>query len=233
LKGLQLNNKSATGFTLIELLVVMAILLLLLGSAALSVQTLGSHWRKSAEKQQHLLKEYKSLDVVSSALHSIVPLEVKDKKEQRGFYFLGRDEGFTAITTSGVLNVGRLSVIRLLKERQADGLFSLYYEEAALNNYPLVYSEQEHNFNFRLLVLENLPELEFSYYGWASYQAYQDFNSEIVQQKNIIWQADFDGMKIRMQPERVSIRLGSASWIIDFAQRTEFLQSRRPEADNV
>ena len=171
--------------------------------------------------------------MVSSALHSIVPLEVKDKKEQRGFYFLGRGEGFTAITTSGVLNVGRLSVIRLLKERQADGLFSLYYEEAALNNYPLVYSEQEHNFNFRLLVLENLPELEFSYYGWASYKAYQDFNSEIVLQKNIIWQADFDGMNIRMQPERVSIRLGSTTWFIDFAQRTEFLQGRRPEADNV
>lgn len=225
--------KPSYGFTLIELLIVMAILLLLLGSVMLSVQTLSGHWRRSVERQQDIISEYKNIDVLASALHSIVPIQVKNAKGLSGFYFLGREEGFTAVTASGILNAGRLSVFRLLKEKQQDGSFSLYYEEAPLNDYPLVYAEQQHNFNFRFLVVANVNTLNFSYYGWSSYAAYQLYNSDLTPDKDVIWQSAFDGMVIRFQPERLAIQLDSTKWVIDFPQRTQFLQSRGSELNGV
>lgn len=220
------------GFTLIELLLVMTILLLLLGMVGMASGTLTQQWNRLMQKNNEAFQEYKKIDLVRSALSAIVPFQVKDKSEQSGFYFLGRADGFTAVTESGILNAGRLSVFRLFSEKQPDGRFSLYYEEAPLNHYPLVYAAQQHQFNFRLLLVENLTQLSFAYYGWKDVQSYQDYMAQMTTVEQKEWKPEFDGMQLRLQPERLEVRLDSYPWLTMIpAQRAEFAVQRRGQVD--
>lgn len=220
------------GFTLIELLLVMTILLLLLGMVSMASGTLTQQWNRLMLKSNSAFQQYKTIDLVRSALNSVVPFQVKDKSEQSGFYFLGRADGFTAVTESGVLNAGRLSVFRVFSEKQPDGKFSLFYEEAPLNTYPLVYAQQQHNFNFRLLLAKDLTQLNFAYYGWKDVQSYEEFMAQMTTVAQKEWKAEFDGMQLRLQPERLEIKLNNYSWLTTIpAQRAEFAAQRRGQAD--
>lgn len=222
--GKPTNNQ---GFTLIELLIVMTLLLLLMGTVMLSMQTISSHWHKRAAVQSKTLQMFKNTDLLASALHAIAPFQVAGLQGNTGFYFLGRVDGFTAVTESGIYNAGRQSVFRLLKEQQKNGTYALFYEEAPLNQYALVFERQQHNFNFRLLIAENLQSLEFMYYGWPDFDSYLAASSEITLAIKPVWLNAYDGMQTRLQPEKVRVRLNGQDWDIALStERNRFLLRR-------
>ena len=229
-----MKTRHSNGFTLIELLVVLLILVSLLGIALISVQTMGTHWRKSAENQREMYTKFKSVSLIDLSIRSVLPYEVANKKGVSGFYFLGRREGFTAVTSNGIYNAGKLSVFRVLKELQEDGRFSLYYEEANLGQFPLVQSEQQLDFNFRLLVLKNIQVMQFQYFGWKDKQAFNDFSAELVLAEDKIWHNEFDGMEKGLHPERIAINIDGFTWYVDLSNAKEqFLRRRSAASDDV
>lgn len=191
----------------------MAIMVLLLSIAFTSFTTFSSHWRKSHDQYAMSLESYKGFRFLTSTVSAVLPYAVRDEKNTIGFYFLGRTDGFTGVSANGVYHAGQLVVFRVLKERQPDGLFSLYYEEAALEQRPLIEAEQVLQFDFRLQVGKDFHHLEFAYYGWRSRSAYEDYISERNAIADKQWLSAFDGMQLKMQPERLEIRMDGFSWL--------------------
>jgi len=208
-------------------MIVMTILLLLLGMVLLSVQTFTKHWKTASDKYQISLAGYKNIDLLASALHGQIPQLVRSQNGSVGFYFLGDQDGFTGVTESPVFNQSPSAVFRVLKERQPDGRYSLYYEEAPLAVYALVNAAQEHQFNFRLLVLKNLQQLDFSYFGWENFDDYNRYFSELTTERNVRWLARYDGLQMRLQPERIALNIGTFRWIFRAPERAEFVKKRR------
>lgn len=225
-------RKVGKGFTLIELLLVMLILIMLLGSVTIAVQTFTQSWHKSLGRQRELLGELKNIDLLATTLKSIIPADAKAKDGSRGFYFLGDSNGFTAMTESGLFHTGAMAVFRLLKERQSDGKYSLVYEEAPLSGAPLVYADQTLSFEYRVKLLSDLTSLEFEYFGWPSYQLrlmkQTNDSADVVPS----WFKAFDGMTNGEHPLKLRVSIDGYYWQISLIDRAAFLIGRRPQSES-
>lgn len=219
-----MSNRRQLGFTLIELLIVIVILTSLLTMAAMTIQTLTQQWQADSDRQQQQFMLYKHLDLLATALQATVAYEVHADTGY-GFYFLGRDEGFTGVTESGIFNAGKLSVYRVLKEQTSPGQYALFYEEAAIDNKPLIHASQQLNFNFRLNIATGLTQLQFEYFGWpdAVIQMEADATGKDLRR----WDNQFDGIVRKLQPEKIGITIDEAYWPIVLSDRSSVLRGRR------
>ncbi|GAB2921889.1 type II secretion system protein [Rheinheimera gaetbuli] len=212
------------GFTLIELLIVIVILTSLLTMAAMTIQTLTQQWQADSNRQQQHFALYKHLDLLATALQATVAYEVQSDTGY-GFYFLGREEGFTGVTESGIYHAGKLAVYRVLKEPAASGKFALYYEEAAITNTPLLNAAQQLNFNFRLNIASNLDSLQFEYFGWPDVATRLDAATTAKDLRR--WELHFDGIARGLQPEKIVIAFDDTVWPIILPDRMDVLKGRR------
>lgn len=217
-----MSIRQQKGFSLIELLIVMVILLALLGLATLTVQSLAQQWRTQSTRQSDDFTQYQHLALLAGALQATVPYEVQSKSDY-GFYFLGREDGFTGVTENGIYNAGKLSVYRVLKEQASDQTYSLFYEEAPIDQAPLFNAEQELNFNFRVQIAARLNNLSFSYYGWPDSRT----RNEAMGAELRNWYPEFDGISRQLQPEKVALLLDQSYWPIMLPDRMDVLKGRR------
>ena len=67
---------------------------------------------------------------------------LRDADDRPGFYFLGREEGLTLVTSSPVFSPEQIAVIRVFREPASDGRWNLVYEEAPLTGVLLRRSDQ-------------------------------------------------------------------------------------------
>ena len=213
------------GFTLIELLISIAILSLLVGLAGFSFAQFSRHWQSPRADFARAAGQVQRLDLLSRAINDALPWIVKDNNGQPGFYFLGRDEGFTLVTASPIYAVGAPAVIRVFREPEGPGRWRLVYEEASLASVRLLRGAQILPFERRLVVLEGLPALAFRYYGWANLTerfASADFNVPTPPR----WSAEFDGLLRIQQPRRVALQLGEFETVFAMSERTRILLRR-------
>ena len=219
-----MNKRRQLGFTLIELLIVIVILTSLLTMAAMTIQTLTRQWQADSNRQQQQFTLYKHLDLLATALQATIAYEVHSDAGY-GFYFLGRDDGFTGVTESGIYHAGKLAVYRVLKEPTGTGKFALYYEEAAIANTPLLNAAQQLDFNFRLNIAADLDSLQFDYFGWPDVTTRMDAATTAKDLRR--WEQHFDGIARGLQPEKIAITFDDTVWPIMLSDRMDVLKNRR------
>lgn len=222
----RIRRVAAAGFTLVELLIATSILLVVLATAMYGYQLYQAQWQRNLSKIDNGFQQLRRYDLVSTALHGIVPYMVASNQQQ-SFYFLGRTEGFTAVTVAPVFNPGAPAVIRVFKEIRPDGKYQLVYEEASLAEAPLVYAEQQLPFAHRLVVSEDQLSIEFSYFT----ETVLDINQRIDDAGNFLktnyqWLPEHDALISRTHPVRVSINLSGFNWQLPVAERTQSLLNR-------
>jgi len=213
------------GFTLIELLISITILSLLVGLASYSFSLFSRHWTLPRANFARAAGQVQRLDLLSRTINDALPWIVKDNNGQPGFYFLGRDEGFTLVTASPIYAVGAPAVIRVFREPEGPGRWRLVYEEASLASVRLLRGAQNLPFERRLVVLEGLPAIAFRYYGWANLTerfASADFDVPPPPR----WSAEFDGLLRIQQPRRVALQLGEFETVFAMSERTRILLRR-------
>jgi len=219
--GIMGQPAQVRGFTLIELLIALAIFGMVMGIASYGYSLFTRHWEGRLGRFEQAQAQYQRLDLVIAALEDTLPYVVRDERGVPGFYFLGRDEGLTLVTKSPVFSPGELAVIRVFRERSEEGSWNLMYEEAPLTGVQLRRSDQVLPFQHRIQVLANVPDLEFGYYGWESQQKrFEAFDAPESGFK-AEWFAEYDGLKLRMHPERIALRLDGQEAVVFVPERAD------------
>jgi prepilin-type N-terminal cleavage/methylation domain-containing protein len=211
---------SLRGFTLIELMIVLAITGLLIGLSTGAFSLFSQNFTKRESGFRESAERLRRLDLVYAAIESAVPWVVKADDGGYGYYFLGRDEGLTLVTVSGIYSAGAPAVIRLFREPDGPGRWQLVYEEAALAETVLARADQELPFSHRLIVLKDLSGLEFEYFGWPTKAAMLAAEEDSLSAP--VWTNEYDGLKTGVHPSLIKIRFDSAEWFFSVPTRQGF-----------
>lgn len=218
------SGRIKQGFTLIELLITTSLLFMLLLIGGYAYQFFDLQWRKDLDRAKGAFSEFQQYELLSGALAGITPYLV-NQDNSSGFYFLGDASGFTAYTQAPVFHQGAPAVIRVFREKQPDGLFQLVYEEASLQQTALIDGRQQLPFDYRLVLLKDLPSLSFSYYA----QSHVD-EMALEQTQDIVWVYQWfdalDGMKVLKNPEQIQIDINGFLWRQSMPARANLLRSR-------
>lgn len=217
------------GFTLIELLISITILGLVIGLATYGFSLFSRHWEGPRDDFEQFSGRMQRLDLVSRALIDALPWIVKDEDGKLGFYFLGRDEGLTLVSSSPIYSVGAPAVIRLFREPEGSGRWRLVYEEAPLGAVLLRRGSQTLPFRNRLIVLEGLTKLEFRYFGWASLEEKlqgDEAGSGLAPR----WWPEYDGLIRIQQPQRIGFQIGEFEAVFSMPERSRALIDRASPA---
>ncbi len=215
------------GFTLIEMLISATLLMIVMGTAMYGYQLYIQYWHKEEAQQSIQFDSYRNSDLFYTALRGIVPYAVQ-RNQVYAFYFLGRDDGFTAVTQSPIFNPGALAVIRVFRESLRQGGFQLVYEEASLRNILLMDAEQELPFSHRLVITKKLPQLSFQYQQ-TSHEVNDAFPDQLVRVRK--WLPEFDGLLLGTHPTKIQLTINSLMIDIEVSDRQNLLLQRYQNGD--
>lgn len=230
-----LRRGSVKGFTLVEVLLTMAILSMIMLTATYAYNFITQNWKRNQALYEKALLDYKSTTLAFRAVSDTQPKIVKgeqapslqENRSRTGFYFLGRDNGFTAYTNTAAQNPAYPAVYRLFREQDANGKFSLIYEEAMLNDVLLTYSEQILPFSFRVTVASDLNALNFEYYGWRSANARMSADPETGDEMlSPEWFTEYDGMQRVQHPLVMQVQIDEFLWPIPVTDLSSELFNR-------
>lgn len=225
------KHAQVRGFSLVELLVALAIFGMIVGIAGYGYSLFTRDWERRLARFEVVQGQFQRLDLVVQALENTLPYVVRDAAGRPGFYFLGRDEGLTLVTMSPIFNPGALAVIRVFREPAGDGTWNLLYEEASLKGLHLRRADQELPFSHRMVVLRNVSGLDFGYFGWSSIERRMQAADKPELGYLPEWSTSFDGLKSRLHPERISMRLDGQEAVVFVPERADASLRRYQEPE--
>ena len=215
------THAKVRGFTLIELLIALTIFGMVIGIATYGYSLFSRSWDGRLGQFQRAQYQYQRLDLVVAALENTLPYVVRGPDGAPGFYFLGREEGLTLVTMSPVFSAGNLAVIRVFREPAGDGRWNLLYEEAPLKGVQLRLASQTLPFQHRMVVLRDVPDLEFSYFGWRSIEKRMAAADAPELGYAPEWSTEFDGLVLNVHPQRIAIRMGDSEAVVFVPERAD------------
>jgi hypothetical protein len=216
------SGRSESGFTLIEALLATTLMSLLMLTATYVYNYISQNWDRQRHQYNRQLEQHIDVTLVSRVLRNsyakvVYPTDPLSavRPEVPGYYFLGRQDGFTAVSASSVQNLNHPAVYRVFREPVPGNteLWQLVYEEAPLVAVPLYHAGQELNFNFRRVLLTDLTELKFAYQGFVSIQERTDKVEEAGSPDGQpLWHDEYDGMNTKQHPVQINIVINNFVW---------------------
>jgi len=215
------THAKVRGFTLIELLIALTIFGMVIGIATYGYSLFSRHWEGRLGQFQRAQDQYQRLDLVVAALENTLPYVVRGPDGAPGFYFLGRDEGLTLVTLSPIFSAGDAAVVRVFREPSGNGNWNLLYEEAPLKGVQLRLASQTLPFQHRMVVLRDVPDLVFSYFGWRSIEKRMAVADAPELGYAPEWSNEFDGLDLNVHPQRIAIRIGDSEAVVFVPERAD------------
>ncbi|MCH7636346.1 MAG: prepilin-type N-terminal cleavage/methylation domain-containing protein [Proteobacteria bacterium] len=213
--------RSLKGFSLLEMLVAITVLSMVIGISTYAYSLFMRQWDGHLGRFDEAQAQYQRLDWLASALEDTLPYIVRDDNGVLGFYFLGREEGLTAVTMSPIFDVGEPALIRVFREADDSGAWRLVYEEAPFAGTLLARADQRMDFRHRLIIARNVPHLKFRYFGWADLQTRMSFGEALNVRRS--WFDEFDGLQRQFHPEKIELNLGGDAAVFDIPVRADAL----------
>lgn len=214
------NKKS--GFTLIEVLLAISIFSLLMLTALFAYNFMQQNWQRNQQRQFLATQHYQQWQLLYDVLVNTYPKAVFKQPIARqtpsiddaGFYFLGKEDGYTAVTASSMQNPASAAVYRLFKEPDATNpaLWQLVYEEALLTEQLLSHAGQALPFNFRRILLQGQQHIRLSYQGYLS--VLQRFEQQEAGEASQAapWHTQYDAMQTQLHPETWELISDNWQW---------------------
>lgn len=213
-----MGQTTQRAFTLIETLIAMVLLSLLMLGGALAYDYFTQNWQRNKGNMDAAMERHHITTLVQRVTQHTYPKVVfkNIQTEQLGFYFLGREEGFTAVASASVQDPSTPAVYRLFREQKANGRWRLVYEEAMLNAIALEDGNQSLPFGFRRILYDDIEQLSFSYFGWENYDVRRDMlSAENTVESTPEWFNQYDGLERVAHPLTIRINLNGMSWLIN------------------
>lgn len=216
------RKPTTRGFTLVETLIAMVLLSLLMISGAMAYDYFSQNWQRNKGLADATLERHHLLSLVQKVTANSFPKVVYSGEERLGFYFLGRDNGFTGTSRMSVQNPDATAVYRIFREPNGEGGFRLVYEEAVLDHVYLTHADQDLPFNFRRVLYDNVEQINFRYYGFGSLtERNQTIAADMGDTFELRWFDEYDGLQRVLHPQAIHIDLNGFDWSIEVPDAVE------------
>jgi len=190
--------RRSKGFSLIELLVAMAIMSMTLLISSMGYSFFMDRWQKNLGVFDLSAGTAKKLLLTKYTILGISPYILRDSNNNAVIYFEGNEDGLVGVTTRSFFNSDIPSVIRFSLKQQDDFTFHLLYEESPMLGPPLTTIKQTIEYKRKVILLENLTDIKFSYYG------NKDLGHYINGGEKIWWQS-FNSLNRKLLPQSIRI----------------------------
>jgi prepilin-type N-terminal cleavage/methylation domain-containing protein len=216
------SNLRFKGFSLIEVLIATAVLSLIIGICSLSFSIFSRGWDAQRLSSDGSLKKFQVMDLTANAIRGALPWAIRARTGEAGFYFLGRDEGVTFVTANPIFVAGSPAIVRIFRESVGDQRWRLVYEEATLNKVGLRTIDQAVTFTNRVVVLDEMSEIGFRYFGLGLEKNGSDSDDQDVYERPR-WFSEYDGMKVYRHPILISLTLNGSEILFDMPNREDVI----------
>lgn len=186
------------GFSLVELLIAMAILISVLFIATSAYALFMQRWHSAKDRFAQAASETRNLLLLRQTVSSFYPYLVRDKQKKALLYFQGNRDSIVGITTQSLFNADAPALSRVRIEQQADLSYHLYYEEQSLDEVPFTYFERPVKYRDSLLLMTELSDAEFVYFGAES-------ESQALKNTPNQWWQTFNSLNRRILPKVIRL----------------------------
>ncbi|QLE86112.1 prepilin-type N-terminal cleavage/methylation domain-containing protein [Shewanella sp. Scap07] len=189
------------GFTLIELLISTALLSLVLFIASYSYSLFSNRWQSELGNYQETAAFVKNVELSRRVLQSTIPLVISKADSKKGLYFVGGADSILAVSQYGVFgDEGVIYRLSIEKSPENPQVKQLVYREVNANSIVLSEPNQSFQFTHKIVVIDNVTDAEFQYFGWAT------LNDKTVQMSGIgkadkSWHKTYDAVRTGLFPE--------------------------------
>ncbi len=208
-----LPNTKSKGFTLIELMLATSLLMMVLFSGYYAYSLYTQKWQKRVDVFWQGTQHAIAVDTLQKLISSAVPYVVKNDQDKAQIYLLGNGEQLEFVTGSPIFSE-QAALVNISVE-QRDNTTQLVYREKSLANFVLINTKQTENkeqsfWDVTTVLISSLDGLEFSYYGWLSFEdAVRFTNAEnIIEDRNPpeqSWYSIHQQLRVRILPEQIKI----------------------------
>ena len=192
------------GFTLIELMISISILTMLLFTGSYSYSLMSERWSKELGQFSNSAKTAKHLVLIQSLLEGVQPYVVVDSKKTPSLFFIGQSASLLGVSRAGLFSGNYPEIFRLTANKKANGKVDLIYQSSSTEHILLTGTDQNIDFSKTLILLTDLDEVTFNYFGWSHLY---DKNAIIKSNEVAQWSTDFSGIDRQLMPEKYSITL--------------------------
>ena len=195
-----MNNK---GFTLIELLISITLLSLIMFTGNYVYSQLASRWNKELGDFDQHLNDAKSVNRLQQLLQGIEPYIVQTAQQKQVFFFIGAEQSLLASTKRGIISDSRPEVFRITAVKNPSDKYDLVYQSISSAQMLLKRSDQEINFTHEMVLLHDLDDVKFTYFGWPSLEAKASRLPGIA----ALWYSSYSGINNLLTPEKIKLTL--------------------------
>jgi prepilin-type N-terminal cleavage/methylation domain-containing protein len=200
--------KSHKGFTLIELMISISILSLLLYTGSYMYSTLANRWDREIGEFNHHFNQSRSFILLQELLSGVMPFVVRDtqQSDMPTMFFVGAQDSLLAVSRGGVVSSDYPEIFRLSAIKNDNDKFDLVYQSASTQNLLLLNTQQEIEFEQRFNLIADADQIEFSYFGWPSFQIKNLSSDETLNpSEQIRWFSRYSGVDNQLNPEKIAV----------------------------
>lgn len=198
--------KKTQGFTLIELLIASSILVMIMLVGTYSYSLFADKWNKQLGHVNEVAEQIRTVTLLDQLLDGVVPL-VLSENNTHGFYFHGSANELKAISLNGVVRSDEPVIFKLSLDTLINGTKQIWYEEASVQDILLLSAKQSISFDEPMLLLDNLTQAQFSYFGWQNFEIKSQAAFENDPSKRPYWQPNYQGHVQQLHPEKLSLNI--------------------------
>lgn len=170
------------GFSLIELMIATTILTVVMFSGYLAYGLYTTKWQKRVDEFWYKGSSALGIERVTRSLNAmenyIVNWQGNSKKPV--MLFEGSDSELIYVSNSPLLS-SDAAIIKLSLVKNKRGLNDLIYSEVPLSNQLITTWPQQLTWPKPILVMRDLKEFRFNFYGWLSLQQEFEANEDVLQ----------------------------------------------------
>jgi len=173
--------RKQSGFTLIELMIASSLLMLVMYAGYFAYSLYSNSWQKQSDAFWKTTDQGIKLTSLSRLFEGTMPYIVEDKTKQPSIYFIANKESISFVSNAPIF-----SQSTALVELQFIG-DNLIYRESTITSAPLLKQDENRLWQHSIILLENIYQGEFTFYGWKNMQQLRDY--ELQQEEQLRGQA--------------------------------------------
>ena len=152
------------GFTLIELMLASALLMMIMFSGYYAYSLYSNKWEKRTNEFWENTQSVLGFDTMNRVIESTYPYIIISDKKEPAIYYSADQSQVTFVSHSAVFTK-ELAIVQLQVVDKNDKK-TIVYRESSLNKHLLVNQSEHINWQYQVIIVDNLRHAEFSYFGW-------------------------------------------------------------------
>lgn len=200
------SYQRSTGFSLVELLVASSILLLVLFIGSYGYGLFARYWNEEVGKFDAEFHEVRNLNILYQVFKSSHPYLLKTTDGNAYHYFNGGKSVIRAFNARSLFFEGKMSFYELKVEETGDGLQQLIYREWPVMRQPVIFEGDIESYTRSIVLLDNIVDLSFEYFGWSSYTQWAERNL-LQRPASPEWYGFYSGKDTLLPPNLIKVTI--------------------------